>query len=203
MSFRSILSTLIPLVLTLLPTGTAAIEPGATIQNCSSGGNTCSITYPQIYCSADGETHFQDVTVPLTLGRANADPSFRSTMNPEQTSTWIVFPKGWSVDLFRQGVFHTYAGPKRFVSMREGTVTIRATGCLLTGKPYDSEDAVLISLREHSYGKTENAGKWHPSRIAELRSMMRNGHPIFEPRFAYIYYEQLSFFSRVEHLYLG
>jgi hypothetical protein len=61
MSFRSILSTLIPFVLTLLPvrvlaqapenvgTGTAAIELGDTIQDCSSGGNTCSTTYPQIY----------------------------------------------------------------------------------------------------------------------------------------------------------
>ena len=108
-------------------TGTAAIEPGDRIQDCSSGGNTCSITYPQIYCSADGETHFRDVTVPLTLVPSNADPAFASTMNPEQTSTWVVLPKGWSVDLFRQGVFHTYAGPKRFVSMREGTITIRAT----------------------------------------------------------------------------
>ena len=48
-------------------TGTAAIEPGDTIQDCSSGGNTCSITYPQVYCSADGETHFRDVTVSLPV----------------------------------------------------------------------------------------------------------------------------------------
>jgi hypothetical protein len=45
--------------------GTAAIEPGDTIRDCSSGGNTCSTTYPQVYCSADGETHFRDVTAPL------------------------------------------------------------------------------------------------------------------------------------------
>ena len=61
MSFRSILSPLIPFVLTLLPvrvlaqtpenagTGTAAIERGDRIQDCSSGGNTCSTTDPQIY----------------------------------------------------------------------------------------------------------------------------------------------------------
>ena len=30
-------------------TGAAAIEPSNTIQDCSSGGNTCSTTYPQIY----------------------------------------------------------------------------------------------------------------------------------------------------------
>jgi hypothetical protein len=137
MSFRSILSTLIPFVLTLLPvrvlaqapenvgTGTAAIEPGYRIQGCSSSGNTCSTTYPQIYCSADGETHFQDVPVPLTLIPGNSDPNFRSTINPENASLWVVFPKGWGIDGFRQGVFHLYAGPKRFVSIREGTITVR------------------------------------------------------------------------------
>jgi hypothetical protein len=112
-------------------TGTAAIEPGDTIQNCSSGGNTCSTTYPQIYCSADGETHFQNVTVPLTLIQTNSDPVFGATINPEQTSRWVVFPKGWNVDLFRQEIFHTLEGPnsrnKRFVSVREGTITVRVT----------------------------------------------------------------------------
>ena len=135
----STLTVLTLLVPTLLPvrvlaqapenvgTGTAAIEPGDTIQDCSSGGNTCSITYPQIYCSADGETHFQNVTIPLTLFPTNADPVFASTINPENASLWVVFPKGWGVDLFRQGVFHLYAGPKRFVSIREGTITVRVT----------------------------------------------------------------------------
>ena len=57
----SMLTVLTLLVPTLLPapmlaqapenvgTGTAAIEPGDTIRNCSSGGNTCSTTDPQIY----------------------------------------------------------------------------------------------------------------------------------------------------------
>src|SRR6516162_6199020 len=114
----STLTVLTLLVPTLLPvpmlaqapenvgTGTAAIEPGDRIQDCSSGGNTCSTTYPQIYCSADGETHFQEVTVPLTLIPTNADPVFASTINPENASLWVVFPKRWGVDLFRQEVFH-------------------------------------------------------------------------------------------------
>jgi hypothetical protein len=55
------------------------------------------------------------------------DPTFRSTINPEKTSQWVVFPKGWGVDEFRRGLFHPYAGTKRFVSVREGTVTIRVT----------------------------------------------------------------------------
>ena len=37
-------------------TATAAIEV-----------DTANITYPQIYVSADGETHFREVTPPLTL----------------------------------------------------------------------------------------------------------------------------------------
>ena len=135
----STLTVLTLLVPTLLPlrvlaqapenvdTGTAATEPDDTIRNCSSGGNACSTTYPQIYCSADRETHFQDVTLPLTLIPTNSDSNFRSTINPENASLWVVFPKGWGIDGFRQGVFHLYAGPKRFVSIREGTITVRAT----------------------------------------------------------------------------
>ena len=165
----STLTVLTLLVPTLLPvrvlaqapenvgTGTAAIEPGDTIQDCSSGGNTCSITYPQIYCSADGETHFRDVTVPLTLVPSNADPAFVSTVNPEQTSTWVVLPKGWSVDLFRQGVSHTYAGPKRFVSMREGTITIRATdGEERTFKKGDIFEAVDLAPCKGRLDKSED-----------------------------------------------
>ena len=104
----SMLTVLTLLVPTLLPapmlaqapenvgTGTAAIEPGDTIRNCSSGGNTCSTNYPQVYCSADGETHFRDVTVPLTLVPSASDivdPTFRSTINPEKTSQWLSFQR--------------------------------------------------------------------------------------------------------------
>jgi hypothetical protein len=130
--------------------GTSAIEPADRIQDCSSGG-TCSITYPQIYCSADGETHFQNVTVALTLVQTNSDPAFLSTINPEHR--WVVFPKGWNVDLFRQGVFHTLEGPnfrnpKRFVSVREGTITVRVTdGEERTFKKGDIFEAVDLACK--------------------------------------------------------
>jgi hypothetical protein len=138
-------------------TGTAAIEPGETIRDCSSGANTCSTTYPQIYCSADGKTHFRDATVPLTLVTTNVDSSFRSTINPEQTSLWVVFPKGWGFDLFRQGVFHPYAGPKRFVSVREGTVTIRVTdGEERTFKKGDIFEAVDLAPCKGRLSKSED-----------------------------------------------
>ena len=162
------LTVLTLLVLTLLPvrvlaqahenvgTGTAAIEPGDRIQDCS-GGNTCSTTYPQIYCSADGETHFKDVTVLLTLIATNSNPNFRSTINPENASLWVVFPKGWGVDLFRQGVFHLYAGRKTFVSIREGTITVRATdGEERTFKKGDIFEAVDLAPCKGRLSKSED-----------------------------------------------
>ena len=147
--------------------GTAAIAASDAIQDCSSGGDTCSTNYPQVYCSEDGETHFRDVTVPLTFGPVNSAPRFGSPINPEKTSQWIVFPKGWRVDEFRRGVFHPYAGPKRFVSVREGTIIIRVTdGEERTFKKGDifeavdlppckgrldkSEDGVVLLLTNHS-----------------------------------------------------
>jgi len=167
MSCRSIFSTLIPFVLTLLPmrvlaqapenvgTGTAAIE---RIQDCT-GGNTCSTTYPQIYCSADGETHFRDVTVPLTLvpTTSTQDPVFASTINPENASRWVVFPKGWGVDWFRQGILHPNTGAKRFVSMREGTITIRATdGEERTFKKGDIFEALDLTECKGRLSKSED-----------------------------------------------
>jgi hypothetical protein len=171
MSFMSILSTLIPFVLTLLPvrvwaeapenvgTGTAAIERGDKIQDCSSGGNTCSTTYPQIYCSADGETHFRDVTVPLTLGptATTQDPIFWGQINPEKMSQWVVFPKGWGVDWFRQGIFHPNTGSKRFVSVREGTITIKVSdGEERTFKKGDIFEALDLDQCKGRLSKSED-----------------------------------------------
>jgi hypothetical protein len=82
------------------------------------------------------------------------------------TSQWVVFPKGWRVDEFRRGVFHPYGGPKRFVSVREGTIIIRVTdGEERTFKKGDifeavdlppckgrldmSEDGVVLLLTNH------------------------------------------------------
>ena len=59
-----------------------------------------------------------------------------------------VVPKGWRVDEFRRGVFHPYRGPKRFVSVREGTLIIRVTdGEERTFKKGDIFEAVdLLSI---------------------------------------------------------
>ena len=105
-------------------TGKAAIEadPG------TGPGLPSSITYPQLYVSTDGETHFRDVTVPLTpLQTAPPAPPFaQSALDPATASRWAVLPKGWGVQDFRNGIFHNVSA-KRFVSIREGTVVIKVS----------------------------------------------------------------------------
>src|SRR5215471_8685749 len=84
---------------------------------------------------------------------------FGSPINPEKTSQWVVFPKGWRVDEFRRGVFHLYTGPKRFVSVREGTIIIRVTdGEERTFKKGDIFEAVdLPRVRD---GSTSRKMEW-------------------------------------------
>jgi hypothetical protein len=86
------------------------------------------ITYPQIYPSADGETHFREVTVPLTLVQSAppAPPLLRSSLSPATTLGWAVFPKGWGLDDLRNRTFHNVS-VRRFVSIRKGTVVIIAS----------------------------------------------------------------------------
>jgi hypothetical protein len=87
-----------------------------------------SITYTQIYASADGETHFREVTIPLTPVQSAppAPPLAQSALSPATESRWAVFPKGWGVDDYRKGIYHNVSA-KRFVSIREGTFVIKAS----------------------------------------------------------------------------
>ena len=121
----SMLTVLTLLVPTLLPapmlaqapenvgTGTAAIEPGDTIQDCSSGGNTCSITYPQIYCSADGENHFQNVTIPLTLFRLMRTPILGRRSIQNRRVYGLYFQKVGASTCFDRGFSTSTRGAKR------------------------------------------------------------------------------------------
>jgi hypothetical protein len=90
--------------------------------------DTANITYPQIYVSADGETHFREVTPSLTLLPANppATPFLQSTLMSATGVRWAVFPKRWGVDDFQNGTFHT-ASSKRFISVRKGTISIKVS----------------------------------------------------------------------------
>ena len=90
--------------------------------------DTANITYPQIYVSADGETHFREVTSPLTLAPANppAAPILQSTLMATTGVRWAVAPKRWGVDDFQNRAFHT-ATSKRFISVRKGTISIQVS----------------------------------------------------------------------------
>ena len=90
--------------------------------------DTANITYPQIYVSADGETHFREVTSPLTLAPASppAAPFPQSTLMATTGARWAVIPKRWGVDDFQNRTFHT-ASLKRFISVRKGTISIQVS----------------------------------------------------------------------------
>jgi hypothetical protein len=106
-----------PAALADVGTATAAIEVDAA-----------NITYPQIYVSADGETHFREVTPPLTLlpGNPPATPFPQSALMSATGVRWAVLPKGWGVDDFKNGTFHS-AALKRFISVRKGTISIQVS----------------------------------------------------------------------------
>jgi hypothetical protein len=90
--------------------------------------DTANITYPQIYVSADGETHFREVTAPLTLVRQAppAAPISVSTIMSGTGVQWAAIPKRWGVDDFQNRTFHT-ASSKRFLSVRKGTISIQVS----------------------------------------------------------------------------
>ena len=90
--------------------------------------DTAKITYPQIYVSADGETHFREVTSPLTLAPTNppAAPNLQSTLMAATGVRWTVAPKRWGVDDFQNRTFHA-ATSKRFISVRKGTISIQVS----------------------------------------------------------------------------
>jgi len=144
-------------------TKTAAIEPDPG----SGPGNPSFITYPQLYASADGETHFREVTVPLTFLQPvpPAQGLFYGPREPATARRWVVFPKHWGVDEFQQGVFHNISS-RRFVSIREGTIVIRVSdgeerifkkGDILEaldvapskGRLSKSEDGAVVFLTDH------------------------------------------------------
>jgi hypothetical protein len=78
-------------------------------------------------------------------------------INPEKSSRWFVFPKGWGVDAFRQGVFHPSTGVKRLVSVREGTVTIKLTdGEERTFKKGDIFEALDLASSKGRLSKSED-----------------------------------------------
>ena len=85
-------------------------------------------TYPQLYVGPDGETHFRDVKVPLTLqaSAAPAPPYWESALQQATATELVVFPARWGVDDRDRKIFHN-ARAKRIIVFRRGVAWIQAS----------------------------------------------------------------------------
>jgi hypothetical protein len=86
------------------------------------------LTYPQVYVTADGETHFRDVRVQLTSATTAppAEPIAQSEVLAATTIRHAAFPPRWGEYDRDHGVFHN-ASSARFITVRRGVVWIRTS----------------------------------------------------------------------------
>lgn len=86
------------------------------------------VRYPQVYATPDGETHFRDVSVPLTPESAAppVQPFAQSELHAATTIRHAVFPAGWGVYDRDHGVFHNPTSA-RFVTVRRGVGWIKTS----------------------------------------------------------------------------
>jgi len=105
-----------------------AVQPAPTKQAARKDAIPTEVAYPQVYVSADGETHFREVRVALT-SEATAPPAQPVAQSELQAATTIrhaVFPAGWGVADRDRRIFHN-ASSARFVTVRSGIVWIRTS----------------------------------------------------------------------------
>jgi hypothetical protein len=86
------------------------------------------LTYPQVYVTSDGETHFREVRVPLTSETTAppAQPIAQSELQAATTIRHAAFPRNWGVYDRDHGIFHN-ASSARFITIRRGLVWIRTS----------------------------------------------------------------------------
>jgi hypothetical protein len=86
------------------------------------------VSYPQVYATPDGETHFRDVKVRLRMEVApqSAEPLAQSELQPATTIRHAAFPAGWGVYDRDHGIFHNPTSA-RFVTVRRGVGWIRTS----------------------------------------------------------------------------
>lgn len=91
-------------------------------------GVPTAISYVQLYPGPDGETHFREVTVPLTLELAAppAPPYAVSAFQSGTTIRHVAWPANWGIGDRDGGVLHN-AVSARFISVRRGELWIRAS----------------------------------------------------------------------------
>jgi hypothetical protein len=86
------------------------------------------VTYPQVYATPNGETHFREVRVPLRVevAAAPAQPVAQSQPQPATTIRHFAVPPNWGVSDRDQRIFHPVSSA-RFITVRRGVVWIRTS----------------------------------------------------------------------------
>jgi hypothetical protein len=86
------------------------------------------VRYPQVYVTPDGETHFREVSVPLTSETAvpPVQPFAQSELQAATTIRHAVFPPGWGVYERDHGAFHNPTSA-RFITVRRGVGWIKTS----------------------------------------------------------------------------
>ena len=87
-----------------------------------------TISHTQVYSTTDGETHFREATVALTLIAAAppAPAAAQSELQPATTIRHAVFPANWGIDDRDRAVFHA-ASSRRFVTIRSGVMWVKVS----------------------------------------------------------------------------
>ena len=89
---------------------------------------TTEISYPQVYATPDGETHFREVRVPLALTAtaAPAQPVAQSELQSATTIRHAVLPSGWGIYDRDHNILHN-ASSARYVTIRSGVMWIKTS----------------------------------------------------------------------------
>ena len=104
-----------------------AIQPATTTDAVQKDAASTEVSYPQVYATPDGETHFRDVKLRLSkTGAPPVEPFAHSELQAATTIQHAVFPAGWGVYDRDHGVFHNPSSA-RFVTVRRGVGWIKTS----------------------------------------------------------------------------
>jgi hypothetical protein len=85
------------------------------------------VSHTQVYATADGETHYREVAVPLTPFQVPPSAPFaQSAVQPATTIRHAVFPPNWGVQDRDGNVFHNPTA-RRFVTARRGVMWVKVS----------------------------------------------------------------------------
>jgi hypothetical protein len=86
------------------------------------------VTHTQLYATADGDTHFREVAVPLKQLATSppAQPSAQSELQPATTIRHVAYQPNWGAHDRDNNIFHN-ASSRRFLSVRHGDLYIKVS----------------------------------------------------------------------------